>query len=348
VTSNGPVVEREAGAADGRVRIVAFEVDGERFAVRASAVEEALDGITLARMPAMPPHFAGVVQHRQAVLPALDPAPVLGLAGTGPRSSALVVRRGRLRYALLVDRLEGVRTIEEVHDVLGDPGAGSLAGRSAGPELLTDDEGLITLLRPGDLFAGALPAGWEEDAMTVQETSAPPSSVVVFRLGGTELGIDVLQVQEVLPYSEPLPVPRAPAFVEGVLELRGTIVPVIDLRTRFELEKTPPGPDTRVLVVTLGEDRIGLIVDAVTDVLHLSPDQITPPPAYFRGLSAEYLEGIVRQDGKLRILLRIDRILTSEERLALLGADLEPVPAGTAGRARKGRGRREKKDRTGE
>lgn len=157
--------------------------------------------------------------------------------------------------------------------------------------------------------------------------SVPQVQLVTFRLGPEEFGLDVFAVHEILRYSEPTPVPRAPAFVEGVIEVRGTLVPVVDMRRRFELSQAPVNDETRIMVVEHGGERLGLVVDAVTEVLRVPETSLSEPPAYIRGLAAEFVRGIARAEGRLVVLIDIERILSSQERIALEEAVLAPEAA---------------------
>lgn len=159
--------------------------------------------------------------------------------------------------------------------------------------------------------------------------SVPQVQLVTFRLGAEEFGLDVFAVHEILTYQDPTPVPRAPSFVEGVIDVRGTLVPVIDMRRRFELSDVAFGEETRIVVVQFGGERLGLVVDAVTEVLRVPETAVSEPPKYFRGLAAEFLRGIVRLEGRLVVLIDIDRILSSQERIAFEEAELAPAPAET-------------------
>lgn len=147
--------------------------------------------------------------------------------------------------------------------------------------------------------------------------SVPQVQLVTFRLGGEEFGLDVFTVHEILRHQPVTPVPRAPDFVEGVIDVRGTLVPVIDLRRRFELADAPVNDETRVMLVQFGGERLGLVVDAVTEVLRVPETAVSPPPQYIRGLAAEFLRGIVRLEGRLVVLIDIERILSTQERIAL-------------------------------
>ena len=163
----------------------------------------------------------------------------------------------------------------------------------------------------------------------------PQIQLVTFTLGGEEFGLDVFQVHEILRWQEPTPVPRAPAFVEGVLDVRGTVVPVVDLRKRFELPRVEYDDDTRIVLVDFQGERLGLVVDAVTEVLRAPETAVSPPPAFFKGLSAEFLRGIVRLEGRLVVLLDLEKVLSSQERMALLLSGLGgrgEEPAGAAAR----------------
>jgi len=149
----------------------------------------------------------------------------------------------------------------------------------------------------------------------------PQVQLVTFRVGGEEFGLDVFQVHEILRWQEPTQVPKAPAFVEGVLDVRGTLVPVVDLRKRFEVHDLAYDDDTRIVLVDFQGERLGLVVDAVTEVLRAPETAVTPPPSYFKGLAAEFLRGIVRLENRLVVLLDLDRILSSQERMSLLLSD---------------------------
>lgn len=147
--------------------------------------------------------------------------------------------------------------------------------------------------------------------------------IVSFRLGEEEFGLDVFGVHEILRYRSPTPVPRAPEFVEGVIDVRGRVIPVVDLRRRFELADPALGDSTRIVVVDHRDERLGLIVDAVTEVLRVPETAVSEPPAFVRGLSAEYVRGLLRLEERLVVLIDIERILSSDERIALSATELD-------------------------
>lgn len=162
--------------------------------------------------------------------------------------------------------------------------------------------------------------------------------IVTFRLGPDEFGLDVFTVHEILRTQPVRAVPRAPAFVEGVIDVRGTLVPVLDLRTRFEVAADAAQGESRIVIAQFGDDRLGLVVDAVTEVLRVPETAVSEPPAYFRGLAAEYIRGIVHLPERLVIVLDLDRVLSSQERIALEQADLSQAPDADASDAGAGAG----------
>lgn len=148
------------------------------------------------------------------------------------------------------------------------------------------------------------------ESVAVTEATAPPSApeeYLTFRLGAEEYGIGILRVQEIRGYEAPTRLPGAPACVRGVLNLRGAIVPVVDLRTRFGVE---PAFDaaTVTVVLNVGGRTIGAVVDAVSDVVDLGNGQIKPAPAFHGGGGASHITGIgsLRQGDRERMLILLD------------------------------------------
>lgn len=141
--------------------------------------------------------------------------------------------------------------------------------------------------------------------------------LVTFRLGNDLFAADIYSVERVLRYQPPTPIPHVPEWVDGVIEYRGRIIPVIDLRLRFGLDRIDPRPESRILVFSVGNDWIGAIVDAVLEVASPTSEELAPPPPLFRGLSAEFLRGVVRRNDRLIVFLEVTKLLTTDERLVL-------------------------------
>ena len=141
--------------------------------------------------------------------------------------------------------------------------------------------------------------------------------LVTFRLGEDLFAADIFSVERVLRYQVPRAVPNVPPWMAGVMEYHARILPVVDLRARFGLGALEPRPENRILVLSSGEQWVGAIVDAVLEVISVTPDELAPPPEIFRGLSAEFLRGIVRRGERLVIVLDVGNMLTANEQLTL-------------------------------
>jgi purine-binding chemotaxis protein CheW len=141
--------------------------------------------------------------------------------------------------------------------------------------------------------------------------------LVTFRLGDDLFAADVSAVERVLRYNAPNPVPDAPAWVAGVIEHGGKVIPVVDMRRRIELPQVAITPTTRTLVLSSADGRVGAIVDAVLEVVNVPASSMTPPPALFRGLRSEFLRGIAKVNDRLIVVLDVDRVLASADRIVL-------------------------------
>ena len=150
----------------------------------------------------------------------------------------------------------------------------------------------------------------------MKDQAAQELQLVIFRLAREEYGLPITKVQEINRLVPITKLPQTPSFMEGVINLRGRVIPVIDLRKRFQLSTAEHSDDTRIIIVEVKGQTVGVIVDAVTEVVRLSAGNIEPPPPAFI-LDAQYIEGVGKMDDRLLILLDIDKILTSQEEIVL-------------------------------
>ncbi len=137
--------------------------------------------------------------------------------------------------------------------------------------------------------------------------------VVVFDLADEQYGVDIARVHEIIRLPSVTAVPRAPRFVEGVINLRGRVIPVVDLRMRLHLQAGERGRSARIVVVEMRGETIGAIVDGVTEVLRVPAAAVEPPSPVVTTVETSYLRGIAKVDDRLIILLDLDRALTLEE-----------------------------------
>ncbi|HUI29740.1 MAG TPA: chemotaxis protein CheW [Candidatus Acidoferrales bacterium] len=158
------------------------------------------------------------------------------------------------------------------------------------------------------------------------QTNETIYQLVSFVVQNEEFGVDILRVQEIIRTVEITRVPKSPVFVEGVINLRGKIVPVIDLRTRFGIEKKTHDNETRIIVVELPDKVVGFLVDMVKEVIRVEKSVIEPPPELTTNINANYITGVAKLQDRLLILLDLDKVLSSDEQEHL--ADIGTEKAG--------------------
>lgn len=149
-----------------------------------------------------------------------------------------------------------------------------------------------------------------------QVQSMQELQLVIFRLGSEEYGLPITKVQEINRLVPITKLPQTPSFMEGVINLRGRIIPVIDLRKRFQLKVADHGDESRIIIVEVSGQTVGIIVDAVNEVVRMPASSVEPPPPVFI-LDAQYIYGVGKLEDRLLILLDIDNILTSQESIEL-------------------------------
>ena len=145
------------------------------------------------------------------------------------------------------------------------------------------------------------------------QSPAGEEQVVVLELAGEAYGVEIGRVQEIIRMQPITRVPNVPVFIEGVTNLRGRVIPVLDLRRRFGLAATPPTRQSRIVVAELGSHAVGLIVDGVSEVLRVPADAVEPPSALVTTAESTYLRGVAKLEDRLVLLLDLARILTSSE-----------------------------------
>lgn len=149
--------------------------------------------------------------------------------------------------------------------------------------------------------------------------------LVVFRLHNEEFGVEITDVREIVKPRHITRLPHVADYIEGVTNLRGEVIPVICLRKRFGLEPQEETQDTRIIMLEINNGLVGFIVDAVTETLRLPEEAIEPPPSNIAGLRADYLAGVGKVDDRLLILLDVDKILSTDEKIQLQGLQDQEV-----------------------
>jgi purine-binding chemotaxis protein CheW len=150
-----------------------------------------------------------------------------------------------------------------------------------------------------------------ESSITKQENEL--LQLVTFGIGEEEFGIDILKVQEIIRTMAITKVPNSPPYVEGVINLRGKVIPVIDLRSRFNMDYRNHDSHTRIIVLQIHGMIVGFVVDEVSEVLRIQSNTVEPPPPVVSGIESECIKGVGKLDDRLLILLDLDKLIPIEE-----------------------------------
>jgi purine-binding chemotaxis protein CheW len=165
------------------------------------------------------------------------------------------------------------------------------------------------------------PLAMSRSAVAGNKVEAPAREFLTFRLGLESYGIEILKVQEIRGYEAPTAIANAPAFIKGVINLRGVIVPVLDLRIKFQLSQANYDEFTVVIILNVAERVVGVVVDAVSDVLTLAVDSIRPTPEFASAtFDTKYITGLATVDDRMLILLDIEKLMTGADMALVDGA----------------------------
>ena len=155
----------------------------------------------------------------------------------------------------------------------------------------------------------------QAEATQAQALSVDSDQYLTFMLNGEEYGVDILKVQNIQGYGKVTPLPHSPEYIRGVVNLRGSIVPIVDLRKRFGMDEKEIGPTTVVIVVKVQAEMtdrtVGLVVDAVSEVHDVYANQRQPAPEFGSSVSSAYIEALATIDERMLILLNIDHLINS-------------------------------------
>lgn len=153
----------------------------------------------------------------------------------------------------------------------------------------------------------------QTDISTIKTTTDEVVQLVSFNIGEEEFGVDILRVQEINRMVEITRVPNSPDYVEGVINLRGKVIPIIYMRKRIGMPSKPLDKDTRIIVVEIEKKVIGFIVDSVNEVLRINKSITEPPPTMVAGIDSDFITSIAKLEDRLLILLDLEKILTKTE-----------------------------------
>ncbi len=158
-----------------------------------------------------------------------------------------------------------------------------------------------------------VPADAEDQVQANRQPDGELLQLVTFMVGAEEFAISILSVQEINRMMQITRVPQSPSFIEGVINLRGKIIPVMDLRKRFNVETPSDSSDSRIVVVEVATRVIGFTVDRVNEVLRIDSGIVEPPPSMISGVDSEYIQGVGKLEDRLLILLNLERLFSDED-----------------------------------
>ncbi|AGW14953.1 chemotaxis protein CheW [Megalodesulfovibrio gigas] len=345
----------ESKALEEEELMVTFRLAEEEFAIDIMQVQEIIRVTEITTVPKAPDFIKGVMSLRNRLLPIMDLRTRFGLeadetASAVGGSAAVDDDEIDARRIVVLD-LDGVLTgiqVDSVSEVMRLPKSSielppaiinsEDASRLKGVGKLNKGERLLMLLDAARLLsdeerqevAATAGSATRHELKAAQEID-DEAQLVCFHVAHEEYGIDIMRVQEIIRIEEITTVPKAPDFVEGIVNLRGNVLPVIDMRTRFNLEKGERTEQNRIVVLSIQGRTTGVIVDSVSEVLRMAKKDIEPPPSVLSGSSPDkrFIDGLgkLNKGKRIIILLNVDSILSGEEGLELmeLAAD---TPAG--------------------
>jgi purine-binding chemotaxis protein CheW len=325
----GTQAKAETGASKKIDLLVSFDIAGQEFALPLESVQEVLPlppSLTaVARDEAV---VLGITAVRDTLMPILS---LRGLLGFGARSAVqdrekvIVMKFGGEQIGLVADQ---ARSVVSADPELMDPIPAILAARTGGESRIRSvyrgDAGrrLISILSPDQMFREEvmqrLPRHQSHEATTVSAGNENRDELIflVFRLGDDEFGLPIDAIVEVAQVPAQITrVPKAPKFLEGVVNLRGEVLPVVDQRRRFDMPKLEHAETRRLIVMKTERRRAGIIVDSVSDVLRSARSGIAPPPELTDEKTARLVHGVINldKDGRIVLLLDPTELLTRAE-----------------------------------
>jgi purine-binding chemotaxis protein CheW len=321
--SEGPGEEVEE---DGRP-FVTFRLGTESFGIALHEVEEIVELPPVTKVPDAPDYVLGVICLRDHVMPLIDLSEILSIDQGQTerlRDKVVLLSFGAAKIGVVVDDIEEILRVQD-DQVLPPPQTLSEAEREHLEGILLLPGRMVSLINVLKIITGddqakiaAMGQVLGQSAARTQET-VPSLELVVFRLGPESYGLRLHEVREIIMVGQITPVPRAPQFVDGVLNLRGEVMPVVDLRTRFGLSRVEATSISRILITSIGGVFTGLVVDAVDEVRPVDLHRFGPPPAVTAVGANRYIEKVARLDNGMIFLLELKQLLTDAETEQLQG-----------------------------
>lgn len=312
-------------------QFVTFAMGREDYAFEVETVREIMRVSTITDIPNAPPHVKGLITVRDSVMPVFDLRALLGLQTENGNENEriLIVETRGFTLGLIVDRVKEVRRYPA--GLIQLPPDSSDVRELKGIVKVDNGKKLIMILNQDKILTEAESASvrqWMDEegvnSMTAdnrqnelgQQSGDDEVQLVTFNIGEEEYGIHITKIQEINRLDEITHLPKSPHFVEGITNLRGNVIPVLNVRKLFSLPEKESDDRTRIIIVDIGGRKTGLCVDQVDEVLRLSKNNIEPAPAIISGSDGNrFMEGVCKlEKGKrMVILLNVEQILDKQE-----------------------------------
>jgi purine-binding chemotaxis protein CheW len=300
---------------------VTFTLGRESFGIDLKLVEEIIEIPTITKVPDAPPYVMGVICLRDQVLPLLDFIQLLQVEPSeNPVTGDMVILLsfGQAKLGIVVDGIQEIIRIRE-QDILPPPQTLSERESKDLEGVVVRSDHMVSLLRVLDIITGEDQAKIAAMSTSLIKESTDDSAdthelpLVIFRLGPEAYSLRLHEVREIIMVGNITPVPRAPSFIEGVLNLRGEVMPVIDLRERFGLERQKATNLSRIVITPIGGVSTGLVVDSVDEVKSVDHRRLEEPPRVTAVGTNAFIEKVARTEEGVVFLLNVQRLLTDVE-----------------------------------
>lgn len=301
---------------------VTFTLGSESFGINLKMVEEIIELPSVTKVPDAPPYVVGVICLREQVLPLLDLSQLLkSEPAERPVNPDMVILLsfGQAKLGIVVDGIQEIIRIRE-EDILPPPQ--TLSEREAADleGVVLRPDRMVSLLKILDIITGedqakiaAMSTSLLPETAEDAQAAALDLPMVVFRLGSESYSLRLHEVREIIMVGNITPIPRAPAFIEGVLNLRGEVMPVIDLRSRFGLPRQAVSAMSRIVITPIGGVSTGLVVDAVDEVKGVDQRHLEDPPKVSAVGANAFIEKVARVNEGVIFLLNVQCLLTEVE-----------------------------------
>jgi len=324
--SGSSAVEAAGNVVDEK-RFISFNINSQEYAIEIHKINEIIWMPEVTSVPGLSEYVLGIFSLRGKVIPLLSLHSKFGKESETEKESTriVIVDINDVLIAFVADKVNAVLSvdkglIEPPPKVFGDEDSeiASVLKLDEGARLVMvlEPENLIEEAELESLKVVASQSPESVDMENIEDSSAEEKQIVTFQIESEDYGIYIDKVQEINRYTNVTKVPKTPKFVEGIINLRGEVIPLIDLRSRFELEPKERDEFTRVIIVNLMKMKVGFVVDWVDEVLRIGESNIDEvPPVLSASVNAEFIEGVVNLEDKQKmiLLLSVDELFSESE-----------------------------------